>query len=333
MIELNAVEKSNRALIRYPQFNQLENLIRIAQEMSKAANEPQCIALEGQTGAGKTTLVQDYARSIPRTETPSGSEVSVFYVETPSPVTIKAMASGMLARLGDPLAYKGVTSALSDRLAHFLVQCKVQLVILDDFHHLIDTDRDRVLLTVSDWLKVLIKESQVPFLVVGLEGKVERILQANAQLSRLFAYRETLNPFAWDESNETTKQDFASFIRMVEQSIDVRLEDGLDRAELLFRLYYATDGVVANVMNLLRHAAYMASAKGQKTLDLTLLAEAFEIRLAKHLRSKVNPFETKWGKRFIAPEDRLFNAHEGAGKRSRRRKERLPTASEVLRTR
>ena len=330
MSELTAFEKANRALISYPNFERVKNLIGISHRLSKDASEPQCIALEGQTGTGKTTLVRDYARAFLRIETPNGTEIPVFYMETPSPVTIKGMAISMLARLGDPAAAKGTSSTLSDRLAYLLVQCKVQLVILDDFHHLIDSDTDRVLSTVSDWLKVLIKETGIPFLVVGIEGKVERILQANGQLSRLFAYRETLEPFAWDESNETTKQVFAMFINTAEESIGMPLQTHLKRSELLHRVYYATDGVVANMMNLLRHGAFLASNKDQTTLDLITLAEAFDTRLSKHLRYKVNPFEDRWGKTFVAPEDKLFNPVEGANNRSRRRKERLPTSGEVL---
>lgn len=332
MSELSAFEKANRALISYPNFERVKNLISISHRLSKDASEPQCIALEGQTGTGKTTLARDYARAFPRIETLNGSEIPVFYMETPSPVTIKGMAISMLVRLGDPAAAKGTSSTLSDRLAYLLIQCKVQLVILDDFHHLIDSDTDRVLATVSDWLKVLIKETGIPFLVVGIEGKVERILQANGQLSRLFAYRETLEPFAWDESNETTKQVFAMFINTAEESIGMPLQTHLKRSELLHRVYYATDGVVANMMNLLRHGAFLALNKGQTTLDLIRLAEAFDTRLAKHLRRKVNPFEDRWGKTFVVPEDKLFNPVEGANNRSRRRKERLPTSGEVLKS-
>jgi len=76
-----------------------------------------------------------------------------------------------------------------------MIDCQVELVILDDFHHLIDKETNRILEQVSDWLKVLIKETGIPFLVVGIDGKVERILDANAQLSRLFAVRQTWNHF------------------------------------------------------------------------------------------------------------------------------------------
>ena len=52
--------QANTALIRYPRFKALHSDIRECQEMSRLANEPQCMSLEGVTGAGKSTLVQDY---------------------------------------------------------------------------------------------------------------------------------------------------------------------------------------------------------------------------------------------------------------------------------
>ena len=188
----------NTALIRYPRFKALHSDIRECQEMSRLANEPQCMALEGVTGAGKSTLVQDYAALFPRIEQTDGTRIPIFYAETPSPVTVKGMAATLLARLGDPGASHGTLWAMNFRLIRLMIDCQVELVILDDFHHLIDKETNRILEQVSDWLKVLIKETGIPFLVVGIEGKVERILETNAQLSRLFAVRQTLQPFRFD---------------------------------------------------------------------------------------------------------------------------------------
>jgi len=330
--ELTVFEKANRALITHPQFEKVKRMIGIAHRLSKTANEPQCIALEGQTGAGKTTLVQDYASAFPRVETPSGTEIPVFYMETPSPVTVKGMAISMLTKLGDPAAKNGDTAALSSRLAELLIACKVQLVILDDFHHLIDSDTKKVLAKVSDWLKVLIKESKVPFLVVGIEGKVDEILCANEQLSRLFAYREPLKPFEWNEHNPTSMQDFATFIKFAQNSFGITFSKEITRPEMLYRLHYATNGVVANIMNLLRYVALLAGEKGGTPIDLSLMAEAFDTRLAKHLRAKHNPFEKHWGKKFVAPVEKLYDSPSGLSNRIGKRKERVPTSGELLHT-
>lgn len=259
------------------------------------------MALEGMTRTGKTTLIRRFASAFPRRETFDGTTIPVFYLETPSPATVKIMASAMLEQLGDPAAHMGTIGSLNSRLIHLLKACQVELVIMDDFHHLIDTETDRVLAKVSDWLKVLIKETGIPFLVVGIEGKVERILQANAQLSRLFAARETLMPFAWLPEQQATIQSLHIFVSTVEKSVGKPLTQAIPRTELLFRLYYSTHGVVGNMMNLLRYAVMLAEERSMPALELDILAAAFEKRMAKHLSGKHNPFLVPADERFLAP--------------------------------
>ena len=259
------------------------------------------MALEGLTGAGKSTLMRAYTAGFPRRETRDGTCIPVFYLETPSPATVKTMASAMLESLGDPAAHLGTIGPLNSRLIKLLKACEVELVILDDFQHLIDTETDRILAKVSDWLKVLIKETGIPFLVVGIEGKVERILRANAQLSRLFAAREQLAPFLWQPDRPETIQTFHVFVNTVETSLGRPLPTEVPRTELLYRLYYSTGGVVGNLMNLLRYAVMLAEEQPQANLTLPLLACAFEHRLAKHMCGRLNPFLALADEKFLAP--------------------------------
>jgi hypothetical protein len=287
---ISSLEQAHSVFIYYPRLKELHEEICRCQRLSRIAGEPQCMALEGITGAGKTTLIRRYTSEFPRHETHHGTTVPVFYMETPSPATVKTMASVMLEQLGDPAAHIGTVGSLNSRLIKLLVACHVELVILDDFHHLIDTETDRILAKVSDWLKVLIKETGIPFLVVGIDGKADRILRANAQLSRLFAARETLGPFQWKPEEQNTIQSFHIFLSTIEKGIGKPLTQTIPRTELLYRIFYSTDGIVGNVMNLLRYAVMLADEDGQAFLELQFLSQAFEKRMAKHLRGKVNPF-------------------------------------------
>lgn len=322
--------QANTALIRYPRFKALHNDIRECQELSQLANEPQCMSLEGMTGAGKSTLVQDYTALFPRIEQVDGTRIPIFYAETPSPVTVKGMAATMLAHLGDPAAQHGTLWALNFRLIRLMRECQVELVILDDFHHLIDRETNRVLEQVSDWLKVLIKETAIPFLVVGIDGKVERILDANAQLSRLFAVRQTLAPFRCDPTDAASVEEFARFVQYAEQAIAIPLPPTLPRLELLHRLHYATLGVVGNLMNLLRYAAWLTRQQPQAAITLPILAAAFDKRLAKHVKQPANPFLTPPETSFVAPST---PANTSAVDVPATRKRRQPKATEVLQAR
>jgi Bacterial TniB protein len=326
---------AHAALIRYPHFNALHADIKQCQYLSKISGEPKCMSLEGPPGAGKTTLVKEYAKAFPRIETAERTLVPVFYVPTPSPVTVKGMASKMLEKLGDPGFAHGRrrTDSLDSRLINNL-KASTELVILDDFHNLIDTETNRILAKVSDWLKALIKEAEVPFLVVGVEGQVEKILKANSQLSRLFAVRETLHPFAWDIRKLSSIKEFACFIEYAEKAIQMPLTKEIRRVELLYRLYYVTGGLVANIMNLLRAAQLMALMRRNSSIELCDLSLAFQKHLAKHVGITTDPFEVKQA-RFVPPvplpEGSVISP--GASTGSRRRKKREPKVSETLTTR
>lgn len=292
------------------------------------------MSLEGVSGAGKSTLVKEYATAFPHQETEEGTRIPVFYLETPSPVTVKGMAAAMLEQLGDPAAHRGALWSMNSRLVRLIIACEVELVILDDFHHLIDVETNRILQTVSEWLKVLIKETGVPFLVVGIEGKVEQILKANPQLSRLFAAREVLQPFQWDTNDPYTLQEFAQFIQYVERAIDMPLTESISRPELLYRMYYATAGIVANIMNLMRYAQSCVLERQSGIIELIDLACAYDKRLSKHLGSTINPFEAR-PEQFALQSKSLVNdanaSPNAIGKRSHRRPRGL-TVEGVLTT-
>lgn len=187
------------SVIQHPRFRALHARISECLEATAEDGEPQCLCLIGETGVGKTTLARTYAAAFPRHETPLGARTPILYLETPHPITVKGMTSALLHALGDPRAFKGTQPEMNARLQGFLADCGTRLVILDDFHHLIDKQTNHILRDVSEWLKVLIKNTGIVYLVVGIEGEVERILTANPQLSRLFV-RERLRPFSLETS-------------------------------------------------------------------------------------------------------------------------------------
>ena len=284
--------KAKTDLIVYPRFKELHEKIRECQELSKLAGEPKCLSLDGQTGAGKSTLVRAYANAFPPVEMETGRKMPVFYLEVPASVTIKGLASTMLSRLGDPGAHKGSLWAFNDRLPPLIEKMGIEIIILDEFQHLIETRTNKVMRDVSDWLKSLIKQTGIPCVVVGITGEVEVILRANPQLSRLFSHRETLEPFAWDTSQPKTIQSFAKFIEYAEEAVGCKLTDTIPRLDLIYRIHYATDGVVGMIMNLMWTAMLRAKKHDQVVIELEDLEFAFIESIGKHLYQKTNPFTT-----------------------------------------
>lgn len=320
------LKNPNANIIKHPRFNELYDYILMCQELSSATGEANCMALEGCTGAGKTTLLKTFANAFNRQDTEFGVKIPVFYMETPSPVTVKGMASRMLEVLGDPAADRGALWSMNSRLIRYIKACEVQLVILDDIQHLID-DRGQTITDVSEWIKVLIKETEVPFLIVGQEGQIEQILKANEQLSRLFAVRETLRPFHWD--TDDGRREFAAFIQFALQSLGLTWGKEIPTRELMFRLHYATGGVVANIMNLLHSSAWLAQKKGTATITLPILSAAFKLRLARHV-DKSDPFTLTANETFAPPAARIVDPPGSVGAKGGGRKSKIEKPSEVI---
>jgi hypothetical protein len=293
------------------------------------------MSLEGPTGAGKTTLMRVYANAFPRVEDDDGVRVPILYLETPAPITTKGMAASLLEALGDPAAHQGTQWSMNSRLITLLRACQVELVILDDFQHLVDADTDRVLKTVSEWLKVTIKNSGIPFVVVGISGAIEKILRENSQLSRLFASREELLPFTWERARAAECADFVEFVRCAEQAIGLPVVVPYGSVDLLDRIHWATYGVVANIMNLLRYAQDIALGRGSLQVEAQDLAWAYRKRLLKHM-GRINPFESAVWTRPAArnrSDSGDGSALQATGNRSRKRKHEQQSAGELLHAR
>jgi hypothetical protein len=288
-------DDSARNLIYYRKFKELHTKIGYLKELTELSGEPQCMSLEGEPGVGKSTLAKTYQNMYPPKNTSDGKIIPVFYMETPSPATVKGFASKILTTLGDPLAAKGTLWSMDTRIFKLAKECQVEFFIFDDFHQLIEPMTNKVIASVSDWLKVMIKETKKPVLVVGVTGQVEIILRANSQLSRLFACREKLEPFKWDINDEEAIKDFSFFVNCAEQSLKTTLSTEITRLDMINRIHYATNGVVANVMNLLRYSLIWCKNNKRDHITLDALSFAFVDRVGKHLYSKTNPFTSnKW---------------------------------------
>ncbi len=274
----------NNIYIVYPRFKEILTAIDDCHHLSNLKDEPECLFLKGATGAGKTTLIKSYEQDYPKRETSDGTIVPVLSVTIPTPATVKSFVSKLLWELGDPAYDKGTTSSQTIRLIGLMKDCGVELVFLDEFQHFIDRDSAKVLKTVSDWLKNLILDTKVPMILIGLP-EAETVFQFNPQLSRRFATRYNLSPFDWSADGG---MEFRTFLHAVETQLPLMEKSNLASEEMALRFYYASDGIVAYVMKLIRYGTLMTLKQGQEKLDLNVLANAFDkyVRADKPTRAK-----------------------------------------------
>lgn len=299
----NALAQSKSLLIHHPQFLDIIEKIEECQELTADSAEPRCLLVYGCPGVGKTTVMRSFANRFPLQETETGVKIPVFYMMTPSPVTVKTMSQSMLMALGEPAAHKFNSQPLMNQhLAELLKdKCEVNLVVLDEFHHLFDFKTNKVLADVSEWLKTIIKSTQKTFVLVGTDS-VCAILEANKQLGRFFRH-VNLKPFTWDPRSAEKCLEFARFIRAAEKHIGVPLCPGEPSEIVLAAVHQATGGVASNIIILYRESLVYMEKTERDVLTMEVLSEAYQTGLQAYTKAP-NPFYSKpRAQRKIKPQD------------------------------
>lgn len=280
-----------RLIIRYPHFNHTKLQLNHCLNFSKISAEPECILITGERGAGKTTIMNSFASAFPRRITSEGIIVPILKGRVPAPASPKSLVTSLLDALGDPNPTKGTTTTQTIRLKKLMVECQVEMVLLDEFHQFIDRDSYAILYGAADWLKNLIDDSRCPFALFGL-GYSSVILKANDQLERRFSMREKIEPFAWKPRETQTKNEpiFFKFLNHLDEGLPFVKSSNLNSNEMAFRIFYATEGVVGFIMKLIRRAAYFAIEADLESLNLKVLGKAYAERLSHRDSQRRNPF-------------------------------------------
>ena len=128
-------------------------------------------------------------------------------------------------------------------------------------------------------------------ILVGKLGEAEEILEANSQLARRVGTPLVLEPFEWDRGKPDTIKQFRTLMRDIDFALPLD-SSHLHNEEMAFRFFYASDGYLGWIMEIIREAAIRAIDKECHCLNMPLLEDAYNARIAgtEIGRGKVNPF-------------------------------------------
>lgn len=282
--------KAEAIYVLSPDLQMIKDTVKHCHHYSRHSREPKCLLITGRPGVGKTSLAEYYMEDYPRIETEDGLKVPILYVKIEVPATPKNLVSALLSALGDPAAEKGNIGSQTRRLRKFLKDLGTELIILDEFQHFIDRDSLKVLKTISDWLKLLIDNSKIPVVLMGMPySHIILDTRGNEQLKRRFTLRRSIEPFGWGGTKEE-QTDFRNFLKLVDEQLPINKTANLASRTMAYRFYCATNGVISYVMDIVRMAALSAIEQSLETIDLDLLADAYDRSLASPYPDRINPF-------------------------------------------
>ena len=311
-------------LVYYPQFKHCLKRIEKCFRLSGVTAEPPCLAIVGESGMGKTTIMNKFASLHPRKIHKEGEEIPVLLASVPSKPTVKALVEALLYELGDPLYMRGSAEEKTTRLIHLTKSCRVRLILLDEFQHFVDSANRNVAHEVADWLKRTIDKARVAVVVFGLERCTE-VFKANKQLRGRFSARVLLKPYDWNDRDSRTA--YRAFLKAVEKQLPVPVSPRLSSLDLAYRFHYASAGHIRPTMKVIRGAVQEAVETGQKQLGLDIFAKVFASEVWNDSDCKINPFT----KAFDAePEPTTEVPEEARETTSKIKKNNKKSMSEIL---
>ncbi|BCL95580.1 hypothetical protein MAFF211491_00320 [Ralstonia solanacearum] len=302
-----AVFEFKRKLIRYPAFTFAIRAIEKCHLYGRhLIEEPDCLLIIGVSGAGKSTLRKAYASRYPREQLEGRTVIRVLQLELPSAPTIKNVAERILMALGDPYADKGSAESKTARIITLFRECRVELVMLDEFQQFVDNSGGKIEYKVADWLKQLINATRVPFVLLGLP-RCKRILEVNEQLRRRFLPQASLTAFSIGTKQEAIK--FAGFLNTLHTQMPFNRASAFIDPAVVPLMFYATHGLIDYLMKLTSEALFIAMDEGRDCIDVEVLRRAFESAIWGEADRERNPFDAAFTPRVLNKSGEPFSGY------------------------
>ncbi|MDR6213620.1 TniB family NTP-binding protein [Paracidovorax wautersii] len=276
-------------IIEHPEFTRAVRAIAGVHERWIAAKLPGAILIYGQSGAGKSTVLRYYLGKFPRQITPRKIRIPVLRIVTPEAPTVRSFTEAILVALGDMAASKGSAAVKTQRIMHFIKECEVQVILIDEFHHFCDSNKSERR-RVTDWLKNLINECGVPVILFGLPRAISA-LYSNEQLRRRFAAPLHLKEFGFQAAEEQTL--FRGVLAHLQSLVPRKSGLDISQPEVAMRFHFATNGLIDYVIKIVDELV-VSSPDGESTeISFDRLQEAFRTQIWSEAPDKLNPFNPK----------------------------------------
>lgn len=270
----------------FPQVVRLQQRLNDLVEHECADHEPEGLAIVGETGTGKTTLLSSFARRHPRVEHAEYTAVPVLYARVPARCTVKGLSGHLLQTMGSPLWNRGEEEDRSFQLTKLIRGCKLRLIMLDEANHLGDRGAAKTHYEVGDWIKQLAGDTRVPIVMAGTPA-AKVLWETNEQLASRYEVL-TLEPLSAEAGRaRELRSVLKAFAQLMTELEVVDLTD-----ERMARLMtVATGGRLREIRKLLVRAVALAEEDGRFEIGQDTLKRAFEQVIFEKAPAKRNPFD------------------------------------------
>ena len=261
--------------VPYPAGDQAVGRIVAAMKRPKVTR-PRGIVLEAPAGNGKTSVLKKVSQMIPAQSLPDVEVKPTLYVMTPASAGDGRIVGAILYALGYTNDWdKGSADLRLRRTMNALQACKVDLLMFDEFHNLLDGGKKTF--ESLRRLKNISNDLGRPIVIAGTE-KTSNVLKYDPQFTTRF---DRVRLPLWEYNKA-----LATMIYGVQSKLSLREDSRLytdDKLRLIFDLSKFIDsdrrkrpGILDNMVRLVKTASEAVLLSGREAIEAEDLRRAAE---------------------------------------------------------
>lgn len=288
----NALSEENRqqlisfrnCFVEHPVLTQVLAVLERLRNNQLLGGEQQCMLLTGDTGSGKSRVIQEYVSRFPDHVEGNAVFKPILVSRIPSRPDVEKMMIQLLSDLGqfgsDSRRERRREAGLAEALVHLLKKCGTQLIIINEFQELIEFKSIENRQRVANRLKLISEEAGVPIVLVGMPW-AEEIAEEPQWASRLMCRIEI--PYFKLSSN---REVYIRFLKGLALRMGFSEPPDLAKQDIALPLFSACSGEVRKLKHILDEALHISLKIGANTVNKEHLADAFDALFF----NKENPF-------------------------------------------
>lgn len=238
--------------------------------------------LFGLPGTGKTHTVTHFEQ-MHRGE--GGRKVLM--LEVAPGLTPRMFGEQFLEGLGDPSPAFGSPAQKLSRAGQAVTAQGYDVIILEEFHRLIDDRTDNVNHAVGHWVTGFLNLRVCPLVLMG-EPSAERVLRGNDMLNQRTFPGCFITPYDWGV--EQDRQEFRKTMHAIDTELGMPERSGLGTLETAHCIYTFSGGILRRAVDLVAKSRRRAKQLGLQRLTHDVMAEVADEFLAVGPSGTHNPF-------------------------------------------
>ncbi len=232
----------DRIVIPHESFANAERQLDQLFLYSLQKSDAEGIAVVGESGTGKTTLLKRFKSKHKPTRKEDGIGMPLLCASVPSMPTVRNLAAAMLETFDAQDCDRGTEYERTRRLRVLLKNTGTRMVMIEEFQHFYDRGTHKIMHHVADWLKVLIDEACLTLVVSGLPS-CRIVINQNEQLARRFLAPIQLPRFDW--RNIQQREQFIGILAAFHKEFSkVYKVPVFHSQQVAFRFYCASGGLL-----------------------------------------------------------------------------------------